>query len=349
MNTAVITGASSGLGRCYVDAVTKVFPEVEELWLIARREERLREIAQHYPDKRCVILPLDLADRRSYDILAEKLQQEQPQIKVFINDAGIAGGSPFETMELDKMLRIIDLNCIGATAVTRICLPYIVDGGTILEVSSTSAFVPNTNLVIYCASKSYVSSFCLGLREELRHRNINVCAMCPGLMLTEMNQANGNPHLTQGQSRLPVVDPKNAAVKSLKAAKRGRAVYTIRTKSPSGSKSSASCAFPACIIAPNLPFSTAAAPKSMASTATLSCPETQKAPASFGINPKSAGACVIHWAPVFLTPTHNCYSISMRLGLTGRAFCCCGAGSVMCRIPSSNFAWMSSFFTASPT
>lgn len=226
MNTAVITGASSGLGRCYVDAVTKVFPGVEELWLIARREERLREIAQHYPDKRCVILPLDLADRRSYDILAEKLQQEQPQIKVFINDAGIAGGSPFETMELDKMLRIIDLNCIGATAVTRICLPYIVDGGTILEVSSTSAFVPNTNLVVYCASKSYVSSFCLGLREELRHRNINVCAMCPGLMLTEMNQANGNPHLTQGQSRLPVVDPKNAAVKSLKAAKRGRAVYT---------------------------------------------------------------------------------------------------------------------------
>lgn len=129
-------------------------------------------------------------------------------------------------MELDKMLRIIDLNCIGATAVTWICLPYIVDGGTILEVSSTSAFVPNTNLVVYCASKSYVSSFCLGLREELRHRNINVCAMCPGLMLTEMNQANGNPHLTQGQSRLPVVDPKNAAVKSLKAAKRGRAVYT---------------------------------------------------------------------------------------------------------------------------
>ena len=55
------------------------------------------------------------------------------------------------------------------------------------------------------------------------------------------------------------------------------------------------------------------------------------------------------YAPVFLTPMHKRYSISMRLGFTGRAFCCCGAGSTMCRMPSSNFAWMSSFFTASPT
>ena len=55
------------------------------------------------------------------------------------------------------------------------------------------------------------------------------------------------------------------------------------------------------------------------------------------------------YAPVFLTPVHKRYSISMRLGFAGRAFCCCGAGSTMCRTPSSNFAWMSSFFTASPT
>ena len=95
-----------------------------------------------------------------------------------------------------------------------------------MEVSSTSAFVPNTNLVVYCASKSYVSAFCLGLREELKRRKINVCAVCPGLMLTEMNQHNGKTERTKGQKRLPIIDPKVAAVKSLKAAKNGRAVYT---------------------------------------------------------------------------------------------------------------------------
>ena len=71
-----------------------------------------------------------------------------------------------------------------------------------------------------------MSSFSLGLREELRRRKINVCAMCPGLMLTEMNRHNGKVELTRGQKRLPVIDPKTAALQSLKAAKKGRAVYT---------------------------------------------------------------------------------------------------------------------------
>ena len=76
-------------------------------------------------------------------------------------------------------------------------------------------------------------------------------------------------------------------------------------------------------------------------------PERKKPPES--LFTALRGLCIIHWAPMFLTPMHGCYSISIRLGFTGRAFCCCGAGSVMCRMPSSNFAWMSSFFTASPT
>ncbi len=226
MSVAVITGASSGLGTCYVDAVIELFPEVEELWLIARREDRLREVASRHPDKRCVVIPMDMSDMGSYGTFAERLSQEKPQIKVLINDAGMSGSGRFEDMELSQMQRIIDLNCKGATAITKACLPYVVDHGTILEVSSTSAFVPNTNLVVYCASKSYVSALCLGLREELKHRKINVCAVCPGLMLTEMTQTDGKDSLTKGQSRLPVIDPKSAAIRSLRAAKKGRAVYT---------------------------------------------------------------------------------------------------------------------------
>ena len=64
MSIAVITGASSGLGVCYIDAVTKLFPEIDELWLIARREERLKKAAEKYPDKHCVIIPMDMADNR---------------------------------------------------------------------------------------------------------------------------------------------------------------------------------------------------------------------------------------------------------------------------------------------
>ena len=225
-NIAIVTGASSGLGVCYVDAVTKLFPDIEELWLIARREERLKEVAAGHPNKRCVIIPMDMADMRSYALLEERLCKERPHIQVLINDAGMMGGAPFEKMELEHMLRIIDLNCKGATAITKVCLPYMVDGGTILEVSSTSAFVPNTNQIVYCASKSYLSALCLGLREELKRRRINVCAVCPGLMLTEMVKGDGTAQLTAGQKRLPQIDPAIAAVKSLRAARRGQAVYT---------------------------------------------------------------------------------------------------------------------------
>ena len=73
MSIAVITGASSGLGVCYIDAVTKLFPEIDELWLIARREERLKKVAKKYPDKHTVIIPLDMADMNSFKILKEKL------------------------------------------------------------------------------------------------------------------------------------------------------------------------------------------------------------------------------------------------------------------------------------
>lgn len=222
MSVAVVTGASSGLGTCYVDAVTKLFPEIDELWLVARREARLKEVAQKHADKRCVIIPLDMSDMSSFKLLEDRLKNEAPEIKVFINDAGMSGGAPFEDMELEKMMKIIDLNCKGATAITKVCLPYIVDGGTILEVSSTSAFVPNKNLIVYSASKSYLSAFCLGLREELKNRRINVCAMCPGFMLTEMTKSD----ITETQNRLPVIKPDTAAIKSLRAAKNGRAVYT---------------------------------------------------------------------------------------------------------------------------
>ena len=74
MSIAVITGASFGLGACYIDAVTKLFPEIDELWLIARREKRLKEVAVKYPDKHCVIIPMDMADMNSFKILEEKLK-----------------------------------------------------------------------------------------------------------------------------------------------------------------------------------------------------------------------------------------------------------------------------------
>lgn len=214
----IITGASSGLGKEYVDALIKLFPEIDEIWLIARRKEKLMQVANKYKDKHFIILPLDLTDRKSYKTLEDELIKNKAQIKVLINNAGISSGGYFEHAKLESLLNMIDLNCKANIAITKLCLPYIIDKGTILEVSSTSAFVPNTNLVVYSATKSFVSAFSIGLRQELKSKHINVCAMCPGFMHTEMTRNNKN--------NLPVIDTKIAAYNSLKAAKKGRAVYT---------------------------------------------------------------------------------------------------------------------------
>ena len=217
MNIAIVTGASSGLGREYVREIIKLNLNLESIWLIARREERLKELSKEYPQIKFEIISMDMSNTSEFYKLENKLKEVKPTIKILINSVGIAEGGLFEKQDLNKMLEIIELNCKGATLITKICLPYIENGGTIIEVSSTSAFVPNVNLVVYCASKSYLYALCIGLREELKSRKINVCCVTPGMMMTEMNK---NP--TQAQKRLPKVNVQKAAAKSLNVALKGR-------------------------------------------------------------------------------------------------------------------------------
>ncbi len=221
MAVAIITGASSGIGTEYIKAVTELYPEIDELWLIARREDKLKEQALKYPDKKCVILPLDLGKQESLRTLEETLKERNPDIKVLINDAGRGGKVMFESQELEDMMSIVKLNCMGLMGMTKVCLPYIHKGGTIVQLSSTSAFVPNTNLTVYCASKAFVKTFSLGLRQELKKRKINVCTVYPGLIMTDIVK-----DLSGAQRHVPKVSARDCAYKSLRAAKRGRSGYT---------------------------------------------------------------------------------------------------------------------------
>ena len=88
MKTAIVTGASSGLGREFVRQIADVFPEVECYWLIARRADRLEELAATLPDKQVECLPLDLCDTMRFMAYQEKLRQEEPEIILLVNNAG---------------------------------------------------------------------------------------------------------------------------------------------------------------------------------------------------------------------------------------------------------------------
>ena len=226
MPVAVITGSSSGLGREYIKAVINEFLEIDEIWLIARRIEHLTEIAKQYPQKKCKVIGLDLAKDDSYSSFGNILSENKPAIKILISNAAIDVRGDFDKVELAGQMHMCDLNIKGATAITHLCLPYMNEGSIILETCSVSAFAPNPHMNVYSATKAYLLNFSVCLREELKPRGINVCAVCPGWMDTEMNAGIKNK-TGSGFFTLPKLDVKELASESLKAAKKGKAVFTL--------------------------------------------------------------------------------------------------------------------------
>ncbi len=180
---AVITGASSGMGREFVYAIDKD-TELDELWVIARREERLLELQSQVKAKiRPVVL--DLLDRNSLSRFKALLEIEKPEVRVLVNAAGFGLFGEYTEMDMEKQLEIIDLNDRALTGMTYITLPYMPDGAQIYNMGSMSSFQPVPYINVYGASKAYVLSFSKALRVELCERKIRVMAVCPGWIQTE--------------------------------------------------------------------------------------------------------------------------------------------------------------------
>ena len=226
MRTAIVTGASSGLGREFVRQIADVFPEIECYWLIARRTDRLAEIAEMMPDKQVECLSLDLCDTMSFMALQEKLAAERPEIALLVNNAGCGYLGNIGEVDTASQTRMIDLNLRALTAVTNITVPFMAPGGCILNVSSIASFCPNPRMTVYSASKAYVSSFTVGLAEELKPKGITVTAVCPGPMKTEFLDVGNITGNSKMFATLPYCDQVRVAGGALRAARAGRTVYT---------------------------------------------------------------------------------------------------------------------------
>ena len=183
MKIAVIAGASSGMGREFVYAIDKEF-ELDEIWVIARREEKLRELNDRC---RTAVRPvaLDLLERESYQKYKEMLETEKPEIQVLVNAAGFGLFGTFTEMDMDKQLDIIQLNDQALTAVSHISIPYMPAGSHLVNLASNSSWQPVPYINVYGASKAYVMSFSRALGVELQNRGIHVMAVAPGWIKTE--------------------------------------------------------------------------------------------------------------------------------------------------------------------
>ncbi len=227
MKVGVITGASSGLGREFALRAEEAFPEIERFFLIARRKDRLEETAKLLK-KPAEILPLDLTAEGSVEALTSALSSCGAEVCLLINNSGMGVLGEVKEADPGLQMHMCDLNVRALTGVTAAVLKFMKRGGRIINVSSIASFVPNARMTVYSSTKAYVTSFSRGLRQELKKEGIGVTAVCPGPMDTEFLDVGG----VRGQSpmfkKLPYCKVPHVVKGALRAAKRGRAVYTDR-------------------------------------------------------------------------------------------------------------------------
>ena len=183
MNIAIVTGASSGMGREFVLQLEN-YIKVDEIWVIARRLEELESLKTEVSTTVRPI-PLDLCDAASFDTVAALLEAEKPDIKLLVNAAGFGKFGAYHKVSLQDESRMIDLNCKALVLMTRLCLPYMKAGSHILQLDSLSAFQPVPYITTYGATKSFVLSYSRAMNRELRPGGIRMMAMSPGWVKTE--------------------------------------------------------------------------------------------------------------------------------------------------------------------
>lgn len=183
MKIAIVTGASSGMGREFVLQLP-AYVQVDEIWAIARREDALNKLREKVSvPVRPVVL--DLLDRASFDACAKLLEAEKPDVKLLVNAAGFGKFGSWENISLEDECRMIDLNAKALLVMTRLTVPYMQPGSHILQLDSLSAYQPVPYITTYGATKAFVLSYSRAMNRELKSRGIRMMTMNPGWVKTE--------------------------------------------------------------------------------------------------------------------------------------------------------------------
>ena len=231
MNIAVVTGASSGMGRYFALMIPDYFKNIDEIWLVARRKERLQDISK-YISVPCKIFSGDLCNSDVYNQMSEALN-ENSSIKVLVNCAGFGKNGTFEDIvkENDHMQSdMVNLNCTSLVKMCELFIKYMKRGSRIINVASGSAFCPQPGFSIYAATKSFVLSFSRSLGVELNNRKIYVTAVCPGPVDTDFFNTAGE--ITSPVKKFVIAKPEKVVKRALEDSlkKKELSVYGISMK-----------------------------------------------------------------------------------------------------------------------
>lgn len=230
MKIAIVTGASSGMGREFARQIDFLYNNLDEVWVIARRRERLEELGSQLSLKTRIFVG-DLQDDEVYEEIGNVLQELNPKVKMVVNAAGFGKVGNVEEISCHDQTDMIHLNCMALVHMTKLCIPYMEKESRIVNLASASAFCPQPVFSVYAATKAFVLSFSRSLRVELAGKGITVTAVCPGPVETEFFNVSGKKE-NNGMKDAVTANPKAVVKKALLDAERGKelSVYGFSMK-----------------------------------------------------------------------------------------------------------------------
>lgn len=237
---AVVTGASSGIGREFALQIAQDTEyKTDEIWLIARRREHLERLAAVIAsmkkiDSNCpkpVVFAFDIAGKSGAIAFNDKLlianSEGGIEIAILVNNAGFGTYGPFIESNAVREMDMIDLNCTALTGICSFALHYMTKGSVMINTASLAAYMPLGNFAVYAATKAFVLSFTMGIAAEMESSGIKVCALCPGPVSTEFS------FVASGGLRKEVlhgVPAKKVVWHCLNTARKGKIVAMMRLK-----------------------------------------------------------------------------------------------------------------------
>ena len=225
MSVAIITGASSGIGREFAKQLRDDFG-ISEFWFVARREERMQRLAEELSVK-AKILALDLSTSEGLSALEKELLQNKPKVSYLVNAAGFGKFGGCGDIASSDVENMINLNVRALVRITEMTLPYIEKGGRIIQLGSASAFTPLPYFNVYASTKAFVVHYTKALNYEIKHLGIRATCLCPCWVDTEFIGCAKEGDECGPKKFKPLLSAPYVVRRCLKKAKRGRTLCVV--------------------------------------------------------------------------------------------------------------------------